>query len=140
MKNDVKKRIIAKVRKFASGQPQPDFEKLVACAPQGIVVHRNFRPLYANKAFAKLLGYRSPQEILAMPILRPVFSPDYWARMEHDYDELVNKGELQASLRLPLIRKNGHEAWVAGTQGMIDWCGAPAVQLCVFDITPQVAV
>ena len=39
----------------------PDFSDLIENAVAGILVHRNFKPLYANKAFAHLFGYKSPQ-------------------------------------------------------------------------------
>lgn len=119
---------------------KPDFGALIDHAPQGVLVHHNFKPLYANRAFAKLLGYKSPKDILGLPILRPLFTADMWAQAEHEYDELVNKRKSSAVVRMPLIHKKGHEAWVAGTQSGIDWCGAPAVMLSVFDISNQVAV
>jgi diguanylate cyclase (GGDEF)-like protein/PAS domain S-box-containing protein len=140
MKKDPPKHAASKAHNAAHEGLQPDFQELIANAPQGILVHHNFKPLYANKAFASLLGYRSPKNILEMPILRPLFTPDMWAQVEHDYDELVNKRKSSAMLRMPLRKKNGQEAWVAGTQSGIDWCGQPAVQLSVFDISPQVAV
>lgn len=119
---------------------EPDFRELIADAPQGILVHHNFKPLYVNKSFAKLLGYKSPQEILDLPILRPLFTSDLWAQVENDYDDLVSKRKSSGVVRMPLLDKNGLEAWVAGTQNGIEWCGKPAVQLSVFDITTQVAV
>ncbi len=118
----------------------PDFQEMVARAPQGILVHNNFKPLYVNAAFAELLGYASPEDVMALPILRPLFSADLWAQVEHDYDELVSKRKPSAIVRMPLVHTNGHEVWVAGTQNGIDWCGTSAVELSVFNIASQVAV
>ena len=130
----------AKTRKAATKDLQPDFQALIAHAPQGILVHSNFKPLYVNKALAVLLGYKSPKDIMSMPILRPLFLDDRWAQMEHDYDNLVNERHGSRILRMPLVRQDGQETWVAGTQNRVDWCGTPAVQLSVFDISSQVAV
>lgn len=132
-----------KPKKTAALEPEaciPDFAQLVANAPQGILVHHNFKPLYVNKAFAKLLGYASAGDILAMPILRPLFADDIWAKVESDYDALVKNRKKADVVRMPLRDIHGLEAWVMGTQNHISWCGKPAVQLSVFDITAQVAV
>src|SRR5262249_32718586 len=107
---------------------------------QGILIHNNFRPLYTNKAFAALLGFRSPKEIMAMPILRPLFSPDMWERVEHEYDNIVSQRKKSSPVHMPLLRKEGKEIWVAGTLNGIIWSGAPAVEISVFDISAQVAV
>jgi diguanylate cyclase (GGDEF)-like protein/PAS domain S-box-containing protein len=140
MKKPPPESVADEARKTAQEATPPDFQELVARAAQGILVHRNFKPLFANKAFAALLGYRSPKDILAMPILRPVFSSDLWAQVEHDHDDLAKKRKSAVVLRMPLCRKDGQEVWVAGTQSRVDWGGAPAVQLSVFDISSQVAV
>ena len=143
-KTPVKKKLVqnksAKPRATKKRVVEPDFGNLIASAPQGILVHSNFKPIYANEAFAKLLGYKTPKEILGLPILRPLFTQDMWAQVEHDYDELVNQRKQSTTVRMPLLNKQGNEVWVAGTQNGIDWCGTPAVQLSVFDITSQVAV
>lgn len=118
----------------------PIFKKLYDNSPQGILIHNNFRPLYANKAFATLLEFRSPKDIMAMPILRPLFSPDMWARIEHDYDDIVNQRKKSAPVQMPLLQKSGKEIWVAGTLNGVHWNGTPAVEISVFDISAQVAV
>jgi len=129
----------AKSPKTAPTHGAVDFADIVAHAAQGVLVHRNFKPLYANKAFASLLGYKSPKDVVALPILRPMFAPDLWVRAENDYDDLMKERSDAATLRMPLIRKNGKEIWVSGTQNRVAWQGAPAVMLSVFDVSAQVA-
>lgn len=130
----------SKTRAVVKRASLPNFEGLVANAAQGILVHHNFKPLYVNRAFAKLLGYKSPKEIMELPILRPLFTADMWAQVEHDYDDLITRRRLSGTIRLPLIDKKGEEAWVAGTQSFIEWDKKPAVQLSVFDINQQVTL
>lgn len=130
----------AKVTKPKKNPVEPDFQKLVTDAAQGIVIHNNFKPLYTNKAFAALLGYKAPGDILNLPILRPIFTSDLWEQMENDYDALMNHRKMSAVVRMPLLDRNGKEKWVTGTQNLVAWRGKPAVQLSVFEITPQVAV
>lgn len=129
-----------KPRAKAKPAPAHNFEGLIANAAQGILVHHNFKPLYANRAFAKLLGYKSTKEILDLPILRPLFTPDLWAQVEHDYDDLISRRKQSAMIRMPLLNKNGEESWVTGTQSAISWGEVTAVQLSVFDISQQVVI
>jgi diguanylate cyclase (GGDEF)-like protein/PAS domain S-box-containing protein len=140
MKKTVIKR---KGTKASDGKAEPvslGFEKLVADAAYGLLIHHNFKPLYVNKAFANLLGYKSPKEVLELPILRSLFSADFWDKVEHDYSDLIKKRKVSQTLRMPLVRKNGKEVWVAGMQSLVEWGGGKAVQFSVFDVSQQVAV
>lgn len=115
----------------------PDFRDLIENSIQGILVHRNFKPLYANKAFANLFGYESAQDIMAMPLLRPLVPQDMWARIEDEYDHLIRGKRQSVITRARGIRKDGQEIWTSVTERVVDWHGSPAVQINTFDITKQ---
>src|SRR5262249_11170076 len=51
------------------------FRDLIEGSIQGIVIHRNFIPLFANQAYATILGYESPDDILKMGSLLSIFPP-----------------------------------------------------------------
>ena len=118
----------------------PDFHELIDSAVQGIVVHRNFKPLYANKAFADLFGYADVEEIMALPLLRDLIPDDVWPRLEIEYDEMMRGTKSSIIGRSRNVRKNGQEIWVAATMRVIDWPGGPAMMLTAFDITRQVEI
>jgi diguanylate cyclase (GGDEF)-like protein/PAS domain S-box-containing protein len=118
---------------------QPNFADLVENGVEGVLVHRNFRPLYANQAFAALFGYKHASDILAMPLLRPLIPNDNWARMEEEYNELIRHKQSSYIGRVRVVHKKGHEIWLAITQRVIDWHGTPAVHLTAFDISTQMA-
>ncbi len=118
----------------------PDFRDLIENSVQGILVHRNFKPLYANKAFATLFGYKSAKEIMALPLLRPLIPADMWARIEQEYDELIHGRRKPAMVRARGIRKDGSEIWTAATQRVINWHGDLAVQINAYDISEQMAI
>ncbi len=115
----------------------PNFPDLINNATQGILVHGNFRPLYANWAFADLFGYKSVEAIMALPLIRPLVPADMWAKVEQDYNELLRGARLPVITRARGVRKDGSEIWLSVTERLIDWHGSPAVQLSVFDITQQ---
>lgn len=116
----------------------PDFHALIDAAVQGIIIHRNFKPLYANKAFAELFGYSTAEEILAMPLLRSLVPNDVWPRLEEEYDEMMRGTKSSVIGRSRGVRKDGQEIWVAVTLRVVDWPGGPAMMLTSFDITRQV--
>ena len=118
----------------------PDFRDLIENSVQGILVHRNFKPLYANETFASVFGYASAKEIMAMPLLRPLVPPDSWARVEQEYDDLIRGRRKAIASRVRGIRKDGSEIWAAMTERLIDWHGTPAVQANVYDISAQMAI
>jgi len=120
--------------------PAPDFAELIENASHGILIHQNFKPLYANQAFATLFGYKSPKDILAMPLIRPLVPPDRWARVEEEYNDLIRGRRKPSLLRVRGIRKDKREIWIALLERVINWRGKPAVAVSTFDITAQMAV
>lgn len=118
----------------------PDFRDLIENSVQGILVHRNFKPLYANKAFAKLFGYQSAKAVLELPLIRPLVPPELWPRMEEEYDELVHGRKASIISRVRGLKKDGQEIWLAITERRIDWHGQSAVEINAFDISDQMAM
>ena len=118
----------------------PDFRDLVENSVQGVLVHRNFRPLYANQAFAELFGYKDARAIMDMPIIRPLIPDDMWAAAEQDYNNLIRTGEGKAITRARGLHKDGHEIWLSVTRRVVDWHGTPALHLSAFDISERMVV
>jgi diguanylate cyclase (GGDEF)-like protein/PAS domain S-box-containing protein len=123
-----------------------DFRTLLDGAVQGIIIHRNFKPLYSNDAFAHLFGYADAREILKMPLLRKLVPNDVWPRLESEYDDMM-RGDKQSVIgRSRGLRKDGREIWVAVTMRVIEWPdtvnggNSPAIMLTAFDITKQVEI
>lgn len=117
---------------------EPDFRTMVEGAHHGVFVHRNFRPLYANAAFAHLFGYAQPRDLLALPLIRPLIPGESWALFEGRYDTLLHgKVDNTKVMRQRLLRADGHEIWLALTERRIIWEGQPAVEWHAFDISDQ---
>lgn len=118
----------------------PNFRDLIENSVQGILVHRNFKPLYANDAFAKLFGYAHAKDIMALPLLRALVPDDIWARAEQEYDDLMRGRRQSIVTRVRALHKKGHEIWTAVTERVIDWHGEPAVQINTYDISQQMVI
>jgi diguanylate cyclase (GGDEF)-like protein/PAS domain S-box-containing protein len=118
----------------------PVFRDMVDHAVHGVLVHSNFKPFFVNESFAHLFGYDSVEEIQAMPLVRPLFTPDVWPEVEEDYNSLVRGQRYRPMMRFRGLRRDGSEIWLAATRRVIDWNGQMAVHVCAFDITAQVAL
>lgn len=118
----------------------PDFRDLIENSVQGVLVHRNFKPLYANHAFAGLFGYETSQDIMALPLVRPLIPSDMWARTEQEYDDLIRKRQTSIVTRMRGVHKDGREIWLAVTKRVINWHGDAAVQVNVHDIGDEMAI
>ncbi len=115
-----------------------DFRSIFDDFVQGVIVHRNFKPLYANNAFARTFGYKDATEILALPLLRTLVPDDVWPRLEIEYDEMMRGIKESYIGRSRGIRKDGQEIWCAVTLRAVSWADGPAMMLTAYDITRQV--
>lgn len=55
---------------------QGAFHRLTDRLPHGVVVHRGFKPLYANPAAARVLGFDGVEALMRMDSLAPMLSED----------------------------------------------------------------
>lgn len=116
----------------------PNFRDLIDNAVQGILIHSNFKPLYANKMAARIFGFENEEEILSLPLIRPLIPPENWAQAEEEYGAMI-RGERRATMRrMRAQKRDGSEIWLTVTERAIDWYGTAAVQVTGLDITAHV--
>lgn len=90
-------------------ESEAKFRSLAEGAIAGIHIHRNFRPLYANQAYADIFGYRSPDEILALDSVLPLIAHELNNALvpiitftELAIDDLPNDSKVKAHLDMVL--------------------------------------
>ena len=116
------------------------FRNLVDGSIQGVVIHRRHKPLFCNPAYARLLGYDSVEDVVALPSLKPHLSPESSEEADAFWERAV-AGDLDGRVfRRKVIRKNGREAWFEAIGRLIKWEGEPAWQMAVIEITEQMRV
>jgi PAS domain S-box-containing protein len=105
---------------------------------QGILIHRDLRPLFVNRAWAEIHGY-TVREVMAMETVTDLFHTDDFARM-NDYRLARLRGE-EAPDRYEYrgVRKDGSFCWIELQASVIAWDGAPAVLAAAVDITNRKA-
>lgn len=112
------------------------FRNLVEGSIQGIIIHREDRPLFVNDAWANILGY-SIEEILHAKSTLDFIAPHDRERMQ-GYRLARARGEPAPSrYEYQGRRKDGSLVWLENNVRVVDWDGRPAVQSTIIDVTER---
>ncbi|WP_427977072.1 sensor domain-containing diguanylate cyclase [Agarivorans sp.] len=108
-------------------------------ANYGVVIHRNFVPLYADDAYAQLFGYSRAEQIMALPSLLPLFSEADRVRAVEDYQALVSGSARPKARVFNNLKCSGEIFSALCIDHLIDWQGEPALQVTLVDFSQQIA-
>ncbi|MBC8159444.1 MAG: PAS domain S-box protein, partial [Alphaproteobacteria bacterium] len=112
------------------------FHDLADNAVEGILVHRGFKPLFANQALAQIFGY-TVDEVMAMDSILELIAP-HDRKMAAGYGEARERGENPPSdYEQQGVRKDGTIIWLRNMARQIDWDDQSAVQSILVDVTKQ---
>jgi PAS domain S-box-containing protein len=111
------------------------FRTLAETTAASIIIHRGDRFLYVNPTVMRITGY-DVQELNRM---------HFWDLVHPDYRELVReRGRARIAgkpvpeeYEFAIVTKSGEERWVTATAGIVDYEGAPAAIVTLFDITDR---
>ena len=119
-------------------QSEKKFRYLVEDSLQGIFVHRNFKPLFANQKCADILGYRNPEEIMALDSILEIFWPaEEQERIRGYKTSRMENSEAPAFYECRGMCKDGSLIWLECHVSMIEWQGENAIQVSIVDITKR---
>ena len=113
------------------------FRDLIEGSIQGIVIHRNFTPLFANQASATILGYESPDDIIKMGSLLPIFPPAERTRLTGYVQARQEGRSVSRQQEHQVLRQDGTPIWLDAKIREIIWEGERALQVTIFDITER---
>ncbi len=115
-------------------------DTLVSQAKVGILVHHEFRPILANEELARMLGYRSSEEILALDDCLALFAESERARLTAYYNARLGGGDAPGFFAVKGRRRDGTERDLENRAFRIDWGGVRAVCAMLTDVTEQRAM
>lgn len=108
---------------------------------QGIVVFRNFVPVFANHAYARLMGLGSPEQVTALGDVRTHMGDEearcatnFWQEVMDGGDAGTNGGGHRQS---KTGTADGRTIWTDSIGRRIDWEGEPAFLMTVIDVTER---
>lgn len=115
------------------------FRNLIEHSVQGIMIHRDFKPLFVNQAFAEIFGYASPDTIHAMGnVIEGLAAPHDRTRLLAHARDLLQGASVPTHFEFQGLRADGSTVCVGSRLDVIQWDGAPALQLIAMDITERI--
>ena len=121
----------------ALAESEQHYRELTEGSVQGVLIGTLDQTLFANEAYAKLLGYDSNAEILALPSVEVLYSPHERERLWRYYQARIS-GELAPSFyEYDAQRKDGSTITLQNVARAITWRGRQAVQSTVMDVTER---
>ena len=128
-------------------ESQKNFEELVKSnqklnyllnhSLQGILVHRDKRPLFVNQSFADILGY-SIDEIMTFDDMLMMVAPEQRDYLTNDAVAALHDPKSPHLFRIKALKNDGTEIWVSNRSEIVDWDDGPAVLATITDITSEV--
>ena len=112
------------------------FRNLIEGSLQGILIHRNHKPLFVNQTWADIHGY-TPEEILNMESVVPLMSSRDQARMVEYKDARLQGEDTPTDYEYQGVRKDGSFIWLENRVRVVKWDGQPAIQTTIFNITKR---
>jgi len=113
------------------------YRALVESSLQGIMVHMDFHPVFANQAYARMHGYETAAEICELDSilnLLPAEEHKAWlaasatiSDSETETYDYSHRG----------VRKDGTPVWLDIRGQQIQWEGSPAIQIVAVDTTAR---
>lgn len=113
------------------------YRSLIGSSIQGIFVHRDWELLFANQAFATMLGYRSVKELMGLNSIAETFAAYETDRLTVFKDAHKRGGRAPSQYEYNAIRKDGSSVTLLNIARVVKWEGKNAIQNAVIDITDR---
>ena len=113
------------------------FKGLLDGSAMGIFIRREDRAVYANEAYARLYGYGSPQEILALESVEALEAPAERQRFQSFRTQRDQEGVVPNDYEFEGLRKDGSSIWLENHVQPISWHNEPALLVIAADISER---
>ena len=113
------------------------FRDLIDASVQGVFIHRGWKPLYSNQAFADMLGYASRDAVLALETLEHHFPPYERARLRRYMDAHAKGDSFPNRYEFDARRVDDSVITLEVVIRTLTWEGQSAIQATVTDVTDR---
>ena len=125
---------VSKTRDPGQRAASDGFRDLIENSVQGVVVHRDFVPLYINAAMARMFGFDSAADMLALDDVRSLFAPRERARVSR-YNARRHAGAgAPERYEVRCLRRDGSGFWCELVTNTVRWDGVSCTQGSFLDI------
>ena len=113
------------------------YRALFESSLQGIVVHANYQPLFANQAFASMHGYADAVEICTLESILSLLPDDEREAYKKATTSVALGSEQTWDHDHRGVRKDGGTVWLDIRGQQIQWEGNSAMQIVAVDTTAR---
>jgi PAS domain S-box-containing protein len=113
------------------------FRSLADLSPDALVINKDERFVYANKAAAKLYGVERPDQLVGRSP-KEFNAPEHQARVNERIRRMM-QGETVGPSEVDIIRPDGSRVTVETTAALIEWDGGAAVEVLLRDASERLA-
>lgn len=101
----------------------------------GVVIHRNFLPLYVDEKYAQMFGFGSIDEVMNLNSLFDIIDPKFHCAAQQAYNDVMSAKE-QPKVR-SYVNQNAHGRIfsVITVDHVVEWEGESALQITVIDMS-----
>ena len=122
---------------FARGRASEErYRTLVEGSIQGIRIHRDWVTLFANTAYARMLGYDDPRDLLGVDARRFI-APEEVPRLEAHVAARLRGEAAPARHEYRGLTRDGTTIWLEVQPSVIRWEGEPALLVTYMDVTER---
>lgn len=113
------------------------YRELVDGSIQGILVHKNFKPLFCNQAYARMLGFADEHALMAQSSILPLIGSEHHLQAHKNNHQLLIGDKKTIKTEAKGVRSDGSTVWLSLLSRPIQWNGEQVVQVTAMDITEQ---
>ncbi len=112
------------------------FRQLIEGSVQGILIHRQFAPVFVNDAWASLHGYTT-RDIMMMPSVAPLIAEEDRPQVEAYVAGLLDKSRETCRYEAQGVRMDGSKIALENFSTTVQWGEEPAIQTTSIDLTQR---
>ncbi|MCW8836634.1 MAG: PAS domain S-box protein, partial [Rhodospirillales bacterium] len=121
----------------ALAENEKRFRNLVESSLQGIYIHRNLKPFFANPAMVEMFGYDNLDAFLEIGSILELFDEEDALRLEGFAKARAAGKAAPQVYEAGAVKKDGTPFRVQILATVIEWDGKPAIQAAIIDITER---
>ncbi|NOH51154.1 diguanylate cyclase [Vibrio rotiferianus] len=114
------------------------YKELITNSGQGMIVHKDFRPVFVNQAWVNLMNAPSITYVIENVNLLDIVPREKQANTKQRYRDLISGKIERAQVLIENICFDGKTRYFNVYDNQVDWDGEPALQTVVEDVTERV--
>ncbi|MEX2617192.1 MAG: PAS domain S-box protein [Alphaproteobacteria bacterium] len=116
---------------------EENYRALIDGSVQGVFIHRDFKPIYANRACVDIFGYPDIDAVMKLPSVLQLWAPHEAQRIDAYRRGRLRGDDVPERFEAEGRRMDGSQIWLVATAKVIQWDGEVAIQTAVIDFTDR---